>query len=52
MEPPVDVRISELLELRSSKLPPNHILQPQTIQPLNMIAPDDPAEQTSIQPTK
>jgi len=47
MEPPVEVRISELLELRSSKLPPNHPLQPQTIQPLNMIAPDDPAKQTS-----
>jgi len=47
MEPPVEVRISELLELRSSKLPLNHSLQPQTIQPLNMIAPDDHAEQTS-----
>jgi len=47
IEKPVEVRISELLELRSSKLPPNHPLQRQTIQPLNMIAPDDPAEQTS-----
>jgi len=47
MVPPVEVRISELLELRSSKLPPNHPLQPQIIQPLNMIAPDDHAEQTS-----
>ena len=28
MEPPVEVRISELLELRSSKLPLNHPLQP------------------------
>jgi len=47
MEPPVEVRISELLELRSSKLPPNHPLQPQTIQPLNMIAPNDHAEHIS-----
>jgi len=44
MEPPVEVRISELLELRSSKLPPNHPLQPQTIQPLNMIIPDKPED--------
>jgi len=44
MEPPVEVRISELLELRSSKLPPNHPLQPQTIQPLNMIIPNQPED--------
>ena len=47
MEPPVEVRIGELLELRSSKLPPNHPLQPDTIQPLNIIALDDHVEQTS-----
>jgi len=47
MDPSVEVRIGELLELRSSKLRPNHPLQPQTFQPLNMIAPDDHVEQTS-----
>jgi len=48
MEPPVEVRISELLELRSSKLPPNHPLQPQTIQPLNMIILNQPEDNSVL----
>jgi len=44
MDPPVDVKIGELLEMRSKILPLNHPLQPQIIQPLNMIAPDDHVE--------
>jgi len=44
MEPPIGVRIGNLLEIRSSKLPPNHSLQPQTIQPLNMILPEKPED--------
>jgi len=48
MEPPVEVRIGKLLEIRSSKLPPNHPLQPQTIQPLNMIVPDKPEDDSVL----
>jgi len=48
MEPPVEVRISELLELRSSKLPLNHPLQPQTIQPLNIIIPNQPEDNSVL----
>jgi len=48
MDPPVEVRVSELLELRSSKLPPNHPLQPQIIQPLNIIIPDQPEDNSVL----
>jgi len=48
MEPPVEVRIGKLLEIRSSKLPPNHPLQPQTIQALNMIIPDKPEDDSVL----
>ena len=48
MEPSVGVRIGKLLEIKSSKLPPNHPLQPQTIQPLNMILPEKPEDDSVL----
>jgi len=51
MDPPVHVRIGEMVEMKSIILPPNHPLQPQIIQPLNMIATDDRVEPSSTNPT-
>jgi len=52
MDPPVHVRIGEMLDMRSKILPPNHPLQPQTIQPLNMITSDDHVESSSTNQTE
>jgi len=52
MDPPVHVRIGEMFEMKSKRLPPNHPLQPQIIQPLNMIVPDDHVEPSSTNPTE
>jgi len=48
MDPPIHVRLGELLELKSKILPPNHPLQPQIIQPLNMIIPDQPEDNSVL----
>jgi hypothetical protein len=39
--PTINRKIGEILELKSSRLPPNHPDQPQYIPPLNMILPDN-----------
>jgi len=48
MDPPIHVRLGELLELKSKKLPPNHPLQPQIIQPFNMIVHDQPEDNSVL----
>jgi len=52
MDPPIHVRLGELLELKIKKLPPNHPLQPQIIQPLNMIVPNDYVETSTTNYTE
>ena len=52
MDPPIHVRLGELLELKIKKLPPNHTLQPQIIQPLNMIVPNDYVETSTTNYTE
>jgi hypothetical protein len=39
--PTIHRKIGEILELRSSRLPPNHPDQPQIITPLNMVVPGE-----------
>ena len=52
MDPPVHVRIGEMLEMKSKRLPPTHPLQPKIIQPLDMITHDDHVEPSSTNPTE
>jgi hypothetical protein len=54
MIPSVDERIGEMSEMRNKvceNLPLNHLFQPQIIQPLNMVVPDEVnVESSSSQP--
>jgi hypothetical protein len=49
MFPTINRKIGELLELKSSRLPPNHPDQPQYIPPLNMILPDNVDIESNLQ---
>jgi hypothetical protein len=49
MFPTIHRKVGELLELRSSRLPPNHPDQPQNIPPLNMILPDIVDSESNLQ---